>query len=77
MTDLPMNPFGSTGASVTALGYGSMDLGKKRDRRLEPVASDVAVDVLNEVLDAGINFIDTWTEVPAAIAVGSPAPPFK
>jgi aryl-alcohol dehydrogenase-like predicted oxidoreductase len=59
MTDLPMNPFGSTGASVTALGYGSMDLGKKRDRRLEPVASDVAVDVLNEVLDAGINFIDT------------------
>ena len=59
MSDLPKNVLGRTGVEVTGLGYGTMDLGKKRDRRLAPVAPAVAVDVLNAVLDAGINFIDT------------------
>lgn len=48
---------GRTGLSVTALGFGAMDLGGP------PAASAIsdgeAAKVLNAVLDAGINFIDT------------------
>lgn len=42
---------GNTGLSVTALGYGAMELTHLEER--------VAARMLNAVLDGGINFIDT------------------
>ena len=42
---------GRTGLEVTRLGYGAMAVGN--------VSDDVADTVLNAVLDAGVNFIDT------------------
>src|SRR5207302_11506618 len=59
VADLPMSVLGRTGLEVTKLGYGAMELrgsGAMIGRDLEPDAVDA---VLNEVLDAGINFIDT------------------
>lgn len=57
MSDLPKRTLGRTGLEVTALGYGAMEL------RGAPVGAEVdeaaAERVLNAVLDAGINFIDT------------------
>jgi aryl-alcohol dehydrogenase-like predicted oxidoreductase len=48
---------GRTGADVTILGYGAMEL---RGQPREPaVADEDAGRVLNAVLDAGINLIDT------------------
>jgi aryl-alcohol dehydrogenase-like predicted oxidoreductase len=57
MTDLPRRVLGHTGVSVSVLGYGSMDLrGQPRGRELDEV--HVAA-LLNEVLDAGVDLIDT------------------
>ena len=57
MSTLEKRTLGRTGLSVTALGYGAMDLGNV------PASGDTtdeqASKVLNAVLDAGINFIDT------------------
>src|SRR6201982_1140880 len=48
---------GRTGLQVTTLGYGAMEL------RGAPLARDIteaqAETILNKVLDAGINYIDT------------------
>jgi aryl-alcohol dehydrogenase-like predicted oxidoreductase len=52
MPDLPRRPLGQTGMDVTTLGFGAMEL-----RSVENDAD--AERVLNAVLDAGINFIDT------------------
>jgi aryl-alcohol dehydrogenase-like predicted oxidoreductase len=50
-------PLGRTGTDVTILGYGAMEL---RGQPHGPVISDEdAGRLLNEVLDAGINLIDT------------------
>jgi aryl-alcohol dehydrogenase-like predicted oxidoreductase len=50
-------PLGRTGTDVTILGYGAMEL---RGQPHGPVISDEdAGQLLNEVLDAGINLIDT------------------
>jgi len=57
MADLTRNKLGSTGLEVTALGYGAMELrGAPRGREITP---EQAKTVLNAVLDAGINYIDT------------------
>ena len=57
MSDLPRLTLGRTGLSVTTLGYGAMEL---RDAPNGPAVSDEQSErVLNAVLDAGINFIDT------------------
>src|SRR5215813_1536586 len=57
MTDLPKRPLGRTALPVTTLGYGAMEL---RGAPAGPEVSDeVAEQVLNAVLDAGLNFIDT------------------
>ncbi len=48
---------GRTGADVTILGYGAMEL--RGQPRGPAVADDDAGRVLNAVLDAGINLIDT------------------
>ena len=57
MSALPRRTLGRTGLEVTVLGYGAMEL------RGAPAGADVseeqAARVLNAVLDAGINFIDT------------------
>ncbi len=55
-TGLPTRILGRTGLEVTTLGYGAMSL----DARFGKVIShEQANEVLNAVLDAGINFIDT------------------
>jgi aryl-alcohol dehydrogenase-like predicted oxidoreductase len=58
MTDqgLPTRTLGRTGLLVTRLGYGAMSLDPDR---FGPVSDEQATRVLNAVLDAGINFIDT------------------
>lgn len=57
MADLRKNILGNTGLEVTALGYGAMELrGEPRGRAITP---EQAKEVLNAVLDAGINYIDT------------------
>lgn len=57
MPDLPKRTLGRTGLEVTTLGYGSMELrGVPRGR---DVTDEQAERILNAVLDAGINFIDT------------------
>src|SRR5262245_11465578 len=53
MSDLPTTTLGRTGATVTKLGYGAMEL---RSTRLDTAETDA---LLNAVLDAGINMIDT------------------
>jgi aryl-alcohol dehydrogenase-like predicted oxidoreductase len=52
MSDLPTATLGRTGLEVTKLGYGAMEL-RHGDR------AGSAGQVLNTVLDSGINFIDT------------------
>jgi aryl-alcohol dehydrogenase-like predicted oxidoreductase len=57
MADLTTTELGRTGLQVTRLGYGAMERrGAPRGRAVD--ATD-AGRVLNAVLDAGINFIDT------------------
>src|ERR1700675_965954 len=57
MSELPRRPLGRTGLNVTTLGYGAMEL---RGAPSGPAVVDAAAEkVLNAVLDAGINFIDT------------------
>src|SRR5690242_16154531 len=57
MPDLPKRTLGRTGLDVTTLGYGSMELrGTPRGR---DVSDEQAERILNAVLDAGINVIDT------------------
>lgn len=57
MTDLPTAMLGRTGIEVTRLGFGAMELRSSEGERA--VTDEHAARVLNGVLDAGINFIDT------------------
>lgn len=50
---------GQTGMEVTALGYGSMGLRGPKTWGVRAVGEEDAERFLNQVLDAGINFIDT------------------
>ena len=57
MADLPIRELGCTGMQATMLGYGAMELrGAPRGR---DVTEAQAETILNAVLDAGINYIDT------------------
>jgi aryl-alcohol dehydrogenase-like predicted oxidoreductase len=57
MADLPKRPLGRTGLQITMLGYGAMELrGAPRGR---DISESQAETILNTVLDAGINYIDT------------------
>src|SRR5687767_3284882 len=57
MPDLPKRELGRTGIPATTLGYGAMELrGAPRGR---DVSEEQAERILNAVLDAGINYIDT------------------
>lgn len=56
-TTLPRRTLGRTGVEVTTLGYGAMEL---RGAPAGPAITDEQAErVLNAVLDAGINIIDT------------------
>jgi aryl-alcohol dehydrogenase-like predicted oxidoreductase len=57
MPDLPKRELGSTGLSVTMLGYGAMEL--RGAPRARDISEAQAETILNAVLDAGINYIDT------------------
>lgn len=50
---------GRTGLEVTQLGYGSMGLRGPRTWGVRVIGEEDADRILNSVLDAGINFIDT------------------
>ena len=50
---------GRTGLAVTQLGYGAMEVRGSRIWGGRPVTETQADTILNAVLDAGINFIDT------------------
>lgn len=50
---------GRTGLEVTQLGYGAMGLRGPRTWGVRVVEEDQAEAILNAVLDAGINFLDT------------------
>ncbi|MFN8639242.1 MAG: aldo/keto reductase [Dehalococcoidia bacterium] len=55
-TGLPTRILGRTGLEVTTLGYGAMSLDARFGRTISP---DEATEVLNAVLDGGVNLIDT------------------
>ncbi len=57
MPDLPKRELGRTKLQVTALGYGGSHLRGPPDDR--PISEDECHRLLNAVLDAGINFVDT------------------
>jgi len=50
---------GRTGLEITQLSYGAMEIRGQRIWNGRPVSDDQAERILNAVLDAGINFIDT------------------
>jgi len=50
---------GRTGLEVAQLSYGAMEIRGKRIWNGRPVTDEQAERILNAVLDAGINFIDT------------------
>lgn len=60
MSDLPTSLLGRTGLEVTKLGYGAMELrgpgGRRTGRNLDEAEAGA---ILNAVLDAGINWVDT------------------
>ena len=57
MSTLATREMGRTGLQVTSLGYGAMELrGATRGRQVEPGQVEF---MLNNVLDSGINYIDT------------------
>ena len=59
MADLPKRKLGRTGLEVTVLGFGAMELRSPDRFGGRPLEPNQAQQVLNAVLDAGINFIDT------------------
>ncbi len=59
MTSQPRTVLGKTGLSITRLGYGISAL-RAADSSIRPdLTSDDAGRILNEVLDLGINYLDT------------------
>lgn len=56
---LAKRTLGRTGLQVTVLGYGAMEIRGPRIWGGRPVTEQQAETILNAVLDAGINFIDT------------------
>lgn len=57
--ELPKRQLGRTGMQVTMLGYGAMELRGASGGRGRDISEEDAERILNAVLDAGINYIDT------------------
>src|ERR1043166_4454085 len=58
-TPLPKTILGRTGLNVTRLGFGAMEIRDSGVWSGRPVTEKQVESLLNAVLDAGINFIDT------------------
>ena len=58
MPDLPTRTLGRTGLSVTALGFGALELRGMVAGVGRPLSPEQPPAILNAVLDAGINYID-------------------
>ena len=58
-TVLPARTLGRTGLSVTQLGFGAMEIRGPRIWDGRTASENQADTILNAVIDAGINFIDT------------------
>jgi aryl-alcohol dehydrogenase-like predicted oxidoreductase len=56
---LPKSVLGRTGLPVTKLGYGAMEVRGPRIWGGRPIEDAEAEQILNAVVDSGINFIDT------------------
>lgn len=56
---IPKRTLGRTGIQVTQLGYGAMEVRGHRIWGGRPCSDDQARTILNAVVDAGINFVDT------------------
>ncbi len=70
MSDLPTAVLGRTGATVTKLAYGAMELrGRVPGRGGREVSPAQAKSILNAVLDAGITLIDTSPDYGASEAL--------
>ena len=59
MSDIPTRQLGRTGIEATVLGFGAMELRGAASGRGRPITPEQADRVLNDVLDQGINYIDT------------------
>jgi aryl-alcohol dehydrogenase-like predicted oxidoreductase len=60
MSDLPTSTLGRTGLTVSKLGFGAMELRGPGGRRSGPSLDDAsAAALLNQVIDSGINWVDT------------------
>lgn len=59
MEQLPLITLGRTGYKVSRLGFGAMEIRGSRIWGGRPVTGQQADTILNAVLDAGVNFIDT------------------
>ncbi|MFA6239366.1 MAG: aldo/keto reductase, partial [Candidatus Hydrogenedentales bacterium] len=57
--NLPKRTLGRTGLEVTVLGHGAMEVRGERIWNGRPCSDGQAKQILNAVLDSGINFIDT------------------
>ena len=72
---IPTQVLGRTGAEVSALGYGAMELrgqltGPASQLSAPPIADEDAGRLLSELLDTGVNLIDTSTPVRPRTLVG-------
>ncbi len=59
MANLPKRKLGRTGLDVTVLGFGAMELRGNANGRGRSIEPEQAGKLLNQVLDLGINFVDT------------------
>ena len=59
MADVVKRTLGQTGLAATTMGYGAMELRGTAGGRGREVTPQMAKEILNAVLDSGINFIDT------------------
>lgn len=53
------SPFGNTGFNISRLGFGSMRLPMKEMNGTQAVDEDVAIAMIHEAFEAGVNYIDT------------------
>ena len=59
-TDIPTRTLGRTGYEATVLGFGAMEIrGTVHHHNGRPIETDQARDILHQLLDEGINYVDT------------------
>ena len=59
MTELPRRVLGNTGLEISVLGFGSLELRGIVAGVGRSIDETRAETILNQVLDSGINYIDT------------------